>query len=225
MPRGTSTDADHLRKWLEEGVLLKADRVEGSVDLDDEDLVHVAIVVNVTSIGPHVGAMYVDQNRYHASADTSLQEAFEILQQWELDNNQDYFAELEQEYGDEAFDVFTETFDGLTWKLSPREFADAVAGTRADGLVDIRGGEGEGGAEEARRRGPRTVRQYDKGFYVMKWGGGTYTSVGWFSTRREAENEVERIKRSGAWRGMPVKIEAAGSEPPGTHSERARRRR
>jgi hypothetical protein len=220
MPRGIYTGAAHLRELLEEAVLLNPDRVEGSVDLDDPDPVHVGIVVNVTGYGPHVGALYVAQNRH---PDTALQEAFEILEQWELDHNMDYFAELEKEYGDEAMGVFTETFDGWAFKIPPREFADAVAGTRVEGLIDISGGE-EGSAEEARRRGPRTVRQHDKGFYVMKWGGGTYTSVGWFSTRREAENEVERIKRSGAWSGMPVKIEAVGSEPPGTHSERARRR-
>jgi len=68
------------------------------------------------------------------------------------------------------------------------------------------------------RQAPRPIRRPypheapradNRGYHVMKWGGGTYTSVGWFSTRQEAENEVDRIKRSGAWSGMPPKIEAA----------------
>lgn len=45
------------------------------------------------------------------------------------------------------------------------------------------------------------------GFFVMKYGGGKYQSVGWYATRAEAEAEVKRIMQIGAWSGMPPKIE------------------
>lgn len=44
--------------------------------------------------------------------------------------------------------------------------------------------------------------------YVMTYGGGRYTSVAWFKTQAEAQKECERIKRVGAWSGMPPKVEA-----------------
>lgn len=47
------------------------------------------------------------------------------------------------------------------------------------------------------------------GFYVMKWGGGRYTSVAWYATREEAEREVARIEMTGAWSGRPPKVEAS----------------
>lgn len=137
MNRKTNRDPQRLRETLEQGVMLHADRVEGSFNLDDDDPVHVAIVMNVKGYGPHVGAMYVDQNRYHASPDTVLQEAFEILETWELDHYPEYFAELEQEYGDDASGVFTETFDDMVWTLSPQEFVEAIEGTKAERFIDI----------------------------------------------------------------------------------------
>ena len=47
------------------------------------------------------------------------------------------------------------------------------------------------------------------GYYVMKWGGGRYTSIGWFSTRQEAQKEIDHIRATGSWSGMPPKIEPA----------------
>jgi len=41
----------------------------------------------------------------------------------------------------------------------------------------------------------------------MTWGGGRYTSIGWYRSREEAEKTVEHIKAVGAWRGMPPKVE------------------
>lgn len=55
-----------------------------------------------------------------------------------------------------------------------------------------------------------------EGYYVMKWGGGRYTSVAWYATKVEAQKEVDHIKMVGAWRGMPPKIEdAARKKNPG----------
>lgn len=44
--------------------------------------------------------------------------------------------------------------------------------------------------------------------YVMTYGGGRYGSVAWFKTQAEAQKECDRIKRVGAWSGMPPKVEA-----------------
>jgi len=49
----------------------------------------------------------------------------------------------------------------------------------------------------------------NSGYCVMKWGGGRYTSVAWYLRRDEAEAEVARILRAGAWSGMPPKVEAS----------------
>jgi hypothetical protein len=43
--------------------------------------------------------------------------------------------------------------------------------------------------------------------YVMKYGGGRYTSVAWYPTHAEAQAECDRIKRAGSWSGMPPKVE------------------
>jgi hypothetical protein len=45
------------------------------------------------------------------------------------------------------------------------------------------------------------------GFYVMKYGGGRYTSVAWYGKKIDAEKEVARILLVNAWAGMPPKIE------------------
>lgn len=137
MPRGVHTDANHLHELLARAVLLQEDRVEGSVDLNDDDPVYVGIIVDVDGYGPHVGAMYVEQNRFHGHPDSALQEADEILTEWKLEHYSDYLEELEEEYGEDAMDVFTETFDGWAFKLSPHEFAEAIAGTDAEKFVDI----------------------------------------------------------------------------------------
>jgi len=138
VPIQTSTDKDHLRKWLEKNVILRGG--EGDVRLDDTDPVHIAIVVDVTGYGPHEGAIFVDQNRYHASADTALQGAYEILEQYYHDNYQDHYDELVQDHGQQAVDdygMFTETFDAVTWELSSIDAAEAIAGTDAQKFIDI----------------------------------------------------------------------------------------
>jgi hypothetical protein len=139
MPRGIHNDAKHLREILEKGVILDKDRVDGdSIKLDDSDPVYVGIIVDVNGYGPHVGAMYVEQNRFHGSVDGALQGADEILEQWTLDNtSKEDIDELEDEYGDDWMSVLTETFDGWGFKVSASEFAEAIRGTDAEKFVDI----------------------------------------------------------------------------------------
>ena len=134
----TSNDRDHLREWLEKNVILRDG--EGWITLDDGDPVHIAIVVDVDGYGPHEGAIFVDQNRYHASADTALQGAYEILEQYWNDNYQDHYDELVRDHGQQAVDdygMFTETFDAVLWELSPANAIDAIVGTDAEKFIEI----------------------------------------------------------------------------------------
>jgi len=143
MPRGVSKDVAHFREILEKGVILVGGEAEGSIDVDDDDPVFVSIVVNVTGYGPNTGAIYAMQNRFHGNADEPLQAAYEILEEWEREHNPDYYEELEDEYGDEASAVFTETFDGWSWKLPAKDFADAIEGTDATKYIDTHSEEDE----------------------------------------------------------------------------------
>jgi hypothetical protein len=129
-------DPANLREFIERGVILIGGDTDG-VRLSDPALVYVSIVVNVVGYGPHTGAIYAYQNAYHGNADEALQNAYEILEDWEMEHNLDYFRELEEEYGDEASGVFTETFDGLGWKLSAAQFAAAIAGTKAEEFIEV----------------------------------------------------------------------------------------
>jgi hypothetical protein len=161
MPRGIHRDAEHLHDLLDKGVILDKDRVDGSVDLNDPTEVYVGIIVDVSGYGPHIGALYVDQNRYHGSPDTALQGADEILTEWMLEHYSDHLADLEKEWGDEALSILTETFDGWAFELSPHEFVRAIAGTKAEGLVDVEPVEEEELEEtrsQAWRRDPRRKR-------------------------------------------------------------------
>lgn len=143
MPRGMrpSEDAEHFRKWLDEGVILRDG--EGSVEISEDrfsgqDPVWVAIVVDVQGYGPHEGAIYADQNRYHASADTALQEAYEILENYERDHMSKKDREdLEKEWGDRADEIMTETYDAMIWKLDPKEFAKAIKGSKAAKFISV----------------------------------------------------------------------------------------
>ena len=147
MPRGVSKDAENFREVLEKGVILIGGEIvdNNSIDLEDDDLVSVAIIVNVQGYGPHVGAIAVTQGGH---IDESLQAADEILEEWEMDHNPDYYAELEKEYGESAGEVFRETFDGIMWELTPQEFADAIKGTKAAEFIEIDEPEEEEGVLE-----------------------------------------------------------------------------
>jgi hypothetical protein len=44
--------------------------------------------------------------------------------------------------------------------------------------------------------------------YVMKYGGGRYTSVAWYPTHAEAQKHCDQLIRNGQWSGMPPRVEA-----------------
>jgi hypothetical protein len=166
MPRGVSKDAENFREVLEKGVLLIGGEIvdNNSIDLEDDDPISVAIIVNVQGYGPHVGAIAATQGGH---IDSALQAADEILEEWEMDHNPDYYAELEKEYGDSAGEVFRETFDGIMWELTPQEFADAIEGTKAAEFIEIDEPEEEGVLEEGDSDKVPTIRT---SFTTITWG-------------------------------------------------------
>ncbi len=136
MPRGVSKDLENFKETLEKGVILVGGEAvdNNSIDPEDDTPVAVAIVVNVTGYGPHIGAICAVQGHI----DEALQEGYQILEEWEMDHNPDYFKELEAEYGEErASEVFTETFDGIMWELPAEDFIAAIKGTPAEKLIDV----------------------------------------------------------------------------------------
>lgn len=62
---------------------------------------------------------------------------------------------------------------------------------------------------KALRHWRRDTVSKPRGFHVMTWGGGRYTSVSFHGTREEADRECKKILTAGSWRGMPPKVEAA----------------
>lgn len=54
--------------------------------------------------------------------------------------------------------------------------------------------------------GAKDKRSVD-GYYVCTWGGDTYTSVAWYKTRAEAEEDIRKRMLAGRWSGMRPIIE------------------
>ena len=68
-------------------------------------------------------------------------------------------------------------------------------------------------------KGVRQVRPHTRGgkpvrgYTVMTYGGGRYGSVGFYGKKEDAERHVKRLMDSGAWSGMPPKIEVETESP------------
>jgi hypothetical protein len=155
--------SERLRDLLERGVFPWPTRVEEdesgrrtiyehgeqTIRLDDPDTAYVAVVGDVHSHGPHPGQVAIQQNRYHATRDTVMQEAFEGLENSLRDEPLDQGAwndYLEEAGGDEgeAWERYDEALRETTQYffldgLAPREAAAAFVGTRweVQGAVEI----------------------------------------------------------------------------------------
>lgn len=126
-----------LRNLLEKGVILVAgggDTIELGGRHGREPVL-VAVVVNVQSYGPHVGAIWAIQGGH---IDTALQEAHEELENWE-----------DEKYPENADDDHkTGTYDARTFKLLPTAFEQAIKGTKAAKFIEIN--KDDEGVEESR---------------------------------------------------------------------------
>lgn len=183
MPRGVSKDASHLREWLEKTVIIVDGEVldNGSIDLDNDSPVAVAIIVNVTGIGRNPGAIAAGQGDH---PDAALQAAHEILEDWE-----------QEHYGDGG-DVSTETFDGQAWELSVEDFMAAIEGTEAAKYLDVVGGEEEveeTGRHQVRSTMAKGIRSYGPGKF--------YTIVDSYAFDLGADEETS-YPDGGGWYGL-----------------------
>ena len=110
---------------------------EGTVRFDWDEPVWVAVVVDVSGYGPHVGAIVVEQA--FRGGDEAIQRAYEILEQEMMDDPQfaDHIKDLQEEYGDDWNEIFTETFDGRLWEMTPEEFVWATEDKIGDKYSDV----------------------------------------------------------------------------------------
>lgn len=110
------------------------------LDLDDHDEACVCVAAEVNSYGPHPAQMAIEQNRYHASRDTVLQEAFDnlendLLEAMEPEDQQEYWQSV-----DEGWNSISENLQYVFLDCMPtRELAAALVGTRweTEGAVEI----------------------------------------------------------------------------------------
>jgi hypothetical protein len=128
-------DAKDFKRMLDAFILRYG---EGDVRLGMEDPVHVSIVWNAEGYGPHIGAIVVDQ-LWGIGGDETLQRAYEILEQEMMDDPQfaDHIKDLQEEYGDDWNEIFTETFDGRLWEMTPEEFVWATEDKIGDKYTDV----------------------------------------------------------------------------------------
>lgn len=104
--RRNPSDKEHIKELLSEGFLpLKRAESEGGFDYEDDDPVFIAVAYEAVGYGPHAAVMYVDQNRYHASQDSALQAADELLEQYQRDYEQDEWNEIFHERAAEALKI------------------------------------------------------------------------------------------------------------------------
>lgn len=133
-------DAEALREMLDKGVILVDGDMEGTIDLDDDDPVFVALVMDVSGYGPHTASIYAIQNRYHASPDAALQPAYEVHEAWMEEHYKDHLKELYQDAKAEGLDddeawqqadeQFRENMTATGYKLTPMEAFKVIQGNK-----------------------------------------------------------------------------------------------
>lgn len=191
MPRGIDNDPKRFREYLEKGVILVGGESvdNNSIDPDNDTPVSVAVVVNVTGYGPHIGVICAVQGH----VDEALQEGYEILEDWEMDHNPDYFKELEAEHGESASEVFTETFDAVMWELPVEDFVAAIKGTTAEKYIDIVEYEDE----------PTELRENDDG--IRLYGPGKFNTIldGYaYDVTLDGADEEVSLGEGNGWYGL-----------------------
>ena len=69
----------------------------------------------------------VDQNPYHNLRDETLQEAFGILKDIHM-QDEEHVRELQEEWGDDWEEILTETFDGKSFVFhDPKKAAEVIS--------------------------------------------------------------------------------------------------
>ncbi len=120
-----------LAEYLKNIIILKgAVEVGMGVDMSDEPI-YVGVVHDGSGFNPGA-AVYVDQNKFHASEDSVLEGAFELLEEVQRDQmSEDDFKRLEEDalgYDMYSEELMTETFDGRAFLVSPEELKSVING-------------------------------------------------------------------------------------------------
>jgi len=93
---------------------------------DPSDPVFVGITWSQEGYLSYAGALVAD---WTGSDQDALEGAYEITTNL-LMEDKDYVKELEEEWGDEAYDVLTENVDGRSYTMTAREFVDAMLASK-----------------------------------------------------------------------------------------------
>lgn len=119
--RAGHTQADDLVRHLQGVVILGG---KGSIDVGQKGPVYISIVHDGSGFNPGA-AIGVDQNMYHDLGQDTLEEAFEILKDRDL-NNEEHVRELREEWGDRWEEILTEAYGGKTWTFKDPKVAAAA---------------------------------------------------------------------------------------------------
>lgn len=129
-------DAEALAEMLDKGLIVVAGDEEGAINLDDDTLVFVGIIFDVSGYGPHSGSIYAMQNRYHNHVNAVLEAADEIHEDWMREHYSDHLKELyqdarkkglsEEKAWQQADESFRENMQGYAYKLTPMEAFEVI---------------------------------------------------------------------------------------------------
>jgi hypothetical protein len=116
-----SVDSEHLKNYLNGCVTSAGD---SAMYLEDDDI-HIAVIHDSSGFNPTAAIAVSESNTQEA-----LEEAFDHLKDFLIENYACHVRELQKEHGDEWEAVLTEPFDGMTWTLSPHVAAGPISDDR-----------------------------------------------------------------------------------------------
>jgi len=132
--RFQSDDVERAKNYLRGVVIVGG---EGTIDLSSKDEVWIGVVHDNSGYNP-MGAVAVNQNRFHSHPDIPLQTADEILTDLLMEDTE-YVEELQEEWGDEWYEILTEGINGMVFgPFTPEVAADIIrSDKRAASFIDI----------------------------------------------------------------------------------------
>jgi len=116
-------DSKELRDMLNAVVILVAE-CDGMVDINGDN-VHVAIVHDGSGYIPGASMFVSDLNEHDA-----LEGAFEALEDLQAGLQDDEERAEREESRDKGFDTLTETYNGKTFEVSPRQLENIISDHR-----------------------------------------------------------------------------------------------
>jgi ferredoxin-NADP reductase len=194
--------AENFREVLDKNAILVAGESSYIDIAKGAHPVHVAIIFDVTSYGPHTAAIYAHQGR--GGDDHAFQEAYELLEEWMREHQSDVLRELEAEYGERADEVFMENAQGESWTLEPEEFGKAIKGTDASKFIEVYNSKEERFDPRDETLQKRLLTAFDERILIQKVARDLFD----FALDEDDEKEVIRAAKpwfEEFWQGTPMK--------------------